>query len=72
LECARAAEAAEALAAAYRAEGLREAATISRSLAALLQLPGEQIKPIERAYRKKLKEMLEFLRQEGEGALGTG
>ena len=72
LECARAAEAAEALAAACRAEGLREAATVSRSLAALLQVPGAQIKPIERAFRKKLKEMLDVLRQEGESALGTG
>jgi hypothetical protein len=63
---------AKTVADAFRAEGLHEAATMARSLACLLELSKETIAPIETAFRKKVKEILDFLGEEGRRAEGTG
>ena len=72
VERARAAEIAGALASACRAEGLREAATLPRSLESVLRLSREQIAPIEGAFGEDVREILKCLRPEGERALKIG
>ena len=65
----RAGEIALALAGACRVEGLREAATMARSLGCLMKLSREQIAPIEHAFREKVREILSFLKQEADRTL---
>jgi hypothetical protein len=69
----RASEIAIALAGACRVEGLKDAATMARSLGCLMKLSREQILPIEAAFKEKIREIMAFLREEAERALtGTG
>lgn len=69
----RAGEIAFALAGACRMEGLSDVAMAARSLACLMNLPREQITPIERAYSEKIQELLEFFKKTADRVLsGTG
>jgi len=58
----RASEIAGNLAEACRVEGLREAAAMARSIASLMKVPPEQIRPILVPFREKLDELLGYLR----------
>jgi hypothetical protein len=58
----RAHEIALAVSEACRLEGLRDASVVARSLASLLQLPKDQILPVEAAFRDKVRELVGSLR----------
>jgi hypothetical protein len=72
-DMARVSEIASNLAEACRMEGLREAATIARSIASLMRVPPDQILPVQAAFRAKIKELMRFLKATANELLnGTG
>jgi hypothetical protein len=65
------AELASALSEACRAEGLREAAALARSISCLVSVSPEQLRPVEHAFRNKLVGLLYSLKGKAVAALGN-
>jgi hypothetical protein len=68
---ARACDVAAALAIASKAEGLRQLAVITRSLASLMRLSREQIRPIHKEFADKVWELLGLIKTEANRVLSS-
>lgn len=68
----RVSEIAFTLSEACRLEGLRDAATVARSIACLMQVSPEQIRPVKVAFREKISELLTFLKDISDELLTNG
>ncbi len=68
----RVSEIASTLSEACRLEGLREAATMARSIACLIRVSPEQIRPVEAAFREKILELMIFLKDISDELLTNG
>jgi hypothetical protein len=65
----RVSEIASTLSEAFRLVGLRGAAAMARSIASLMKVSPEQIRPVEAAFREKITELLTSLKETAEELL---
>ena len=69
----RVSEIASTLAEACRMEGLREAAAMARSIASLMRVAPDQLRPVETSFREKIHELMTYLKHTANELLnGTG